>query len=177
MNVIETVWDLVMSLFSKKGISKRIHSNSSIYKQEYEAIEHINFTSIFATSLANKAVSDSAMAVKDAAGKDTRRTEWIADGLNKVWRKNKTVVSQALGKGGKVFVPYVQDGKVTRQSQLRIVRDGIVIMEDQISSLRRFKDDVREVAEGYECGVGLTKFNDIKEGDIFEAFIMEEYRD
>ena len=111
MNVIETVWDLVMSLFSKKGISKRIHSNSSIYKQEYEAIEHINFTSIFATALANKAVSDSTMAVKDAAGKDTRRTEWIADGLNKVWRKNKTVVSQALGKGGKVFVPYVQDGK------------------------------------------------------------------
>jgi len=54
------------------------------------------------------------------------------------------------------------------------VRDGIVIFEDKISSLRRFKDDVREVNEGYECGVGLDKFNDIKEGDILEAFIMEE---
>ena len=57
------------------------------------------------------------------------------------------------------------------------MRDGIVVAEDEISSLRRFKDDVKEVAEGYECGVGLEKFGDIKEGDIFEAFFMEEYRD
>ena len=69
---------------------------------------------------------------------------------------------------------YIQDGKITRQSQIRIVRDGIVIFEDKISSLRRFKDDVREVAEGYECGVGIEKFNDIREGDTLEAFIMEE---
>ena len=71
---------------------------------------------------------------------------------------------------------YVQDGKITRQSQIRIVRDGIVIFEDSISSLRRFKDDVREVATGYECGVGLDKFNDIKEGDVLEAFITEEVK-
>ena len=69
---------------------------------------------------------------------------------------------------------YVKDGKITRQSQIRVIRDGIVIFEDKISSLRRFKDDVREVADGYECGVGLEKFNDIKEGDMLEAFIMEE---
>ena len=69
---------------------------------------------------------------------------------------------------------YIQDGKITRQSQIRIVRDGIVIFEDKISSLRRFKDDVKEVAEGYECGVGIEKFNDIREGDTLEAFIMEE---
>ncbi|MDY3846315.1 MAG: translation initiation factor IF-2 [Eubacteriales bacterium] len=69
---------------------------------------------------------------------------------------------------------YILDGKVTRASSIRIVRDGIVIFEDKISSLRRFKDDVKEVAEGYECGVGLAKFNDIHEGDIFEAYIMEE---
>jgi translation initiation factor IF-2 len=55
-----------------------------------------------------------------------------------------------------------------------VVRDGIVIFEDKISSLKRFKDDVREVASGYECGVGLEKFNDIKVGDILEAFIMEQ---
>ena len=72
---------------------------------------------------------------------------------------------------------YVTDGKVTRACQIRIVRDGIVIAEDKIDSLRRFKDDVKEVAQGYECGIGLEKFSDIKEGDIFEAFIMEEYRD
>ena len=69
---------------------------------------------------------------------------------------------------------YIQDGKITRQSQIRVVRDGIVIFEDKISSLKRFKDDVREVASGYECGVGLEKFNDIKVGDVLEAFIMEQ---
>ncbi len=69
---------------------------------------------------------------------------------------------------------YVQDGKITRSSQIRIIRDGIVIFEDKIASLKRFKDDAKEVAAGYECGVGLDKFNDIKEGDILEAFVMEE---
>ena len=71
---------------------------------------------------------------------------------------------------------YVLDGKVTRNAQIRVVRDGIVITEDEIKSLRRFKDDVKEVATGYECGIGLVKFNDVKEGDIYEAFVMEEYR-
>ena len=60
---------------------------------------------------------------------------------------------------------------------MQCITDGIVITEDEIDSLRRFKDDVKEVAQGYECGIGLDKFSDIKEGDIFEAFIMEEYRD
>ena len=69
---------------------------------------------------------------------------------------------------------YIQDGKITRQSQIRVVRDGVVIFEDKISSLKRFKDDAREVASGYECGIGLEKFNDIKVGDILEAFIMEQ---
>jgi translation initiation factor IF-2 len=71
---------------------------------------------------------------------------------------------------------YVQDGKITRASQIRVVRDGIVVYEDKIASLRRFKDDVREVAQGYECGIGLEKFNDLKTGDILEAFIMEEVK-
>jgi translation initiation factor IF-2 len=71
---------------------------------------------------------------------------------------------------------YIKDGKIARNAKIRIVRDGIIIAEDEISSLKRFKDDVKEVAEGYECGVGLDKFNDIKEGDIFEAFIMEEVK-
>ncbi|HCH28948.1 MAG TPA: translation initiation factor IF-2, partial [Ruminococcaceae bacterium] len=70
---------------------------------------------------------------------------------------------------------YVTSGKVTRACKIRLVRDGIVITEDEIASLRRFKDDVKEVAQGYECGIGLEKFADIKEGDIFEAYIMEEY--
>ena len=82
-----------------------------------------------------------------------------------------------LSSAGKIAGSYVLEGKVQRNAQIRVVRDGIVITEDSISSLRRFKDDVREVATGFECGIGLEKFNDIKEGDIFEAFMMEEYRD
>ena len=78
---------------------------------------------------------------------------------------------------GTVAGCYVLEGKVARNAQLRLVRDGIVITEDTISSLKRFKDDVKEVAQGYECGIGLEKFNDIKEGDIFESFVMEEYKD
>lgn len=72
---------------------------------------------------------------------------------------------------------YVLDGKVSRSNQIRVVRDGIVINEDKIDSLKRFKDDVKEVAQGYECGITLEHFSDIKEGDIFEAFEMVEYRD
>ncbi len=71
---------------------------------------------------------------------------------------------------------YVQDGKITRACQIRVVRDGVVIFEDKIASLRRFKDDVKEVATGYECGIGLERFNDIKENDILEAFVMEEVK-
>ena len=69
---------------------------------------------------------------------------------------------------------YITDGKITRQSLIRVVRDGVIIFEDKIASLRRFKDDVKEVASGYECGVGLDKFNDIKENDVLEAYIMEQ---
>jgi len=72
---------------------------------------------------------------------------------------------------------YVQDGKVLRSNEIRVVRDGIVVNVDKIDSLRRFKDDVKEVASGYECGISLQHFSDIKEGDIFEAFMIEEYRD
>lgn len=82
-----------------------------------------------------------------------------------------------LSSSGMIAGSYVLDGKVTRNAQIRVVRDGIVIAEDAISSLKRFKDDVKEVAQGYECGIGLEKFNDLKEGDIFEAFVMEEYQD
>ena len=71
---------------------------------------------------------------------------------------------------------YVQDGKIQRAAQVRIVRDGIVIHEGILSSLKRFKDDVKEVASGYECGCGFENFNDIKEGDVFEAFVMEEIK-
>ena len=69
---------------------------------------------------------------------------------------------------------YVTEGKVTNNAKIRVIRDGIVIAEDEMESLRRFKDDVKEVASGYECGITLAKFHDIKEGDQFEAYTMKE---
>ena len=69
---------------------------------------------------------------------------------------------------------YVTDGKIARNAEVRLVRDGIVIHEGKVSSLKRFKDDVREVSQGYECGIGIKDYNDIKEGDVIECFRMEE---
>ncbi len=77
---------------------------------------------------------------------------------------------------GTIGGSYVLDGKISRNSQVRIVRDGIVIHEGVLSSLKRFKDDVKEVASGYECGIGIENYNDIKDGDIVESFIMEEIK-
>jgi len=75
---------------------------------------------------------------------------------------------------GTIAGAYVKDGKVARSAQVRVVRGGIVIHEGKIGSLKRFKDDAKEVASGYECGIGIENFNDIREGDIIEAFVMEQ---
>ncbi len=82
-----------------------------------------------------------------------------------------------LSSVGVVAGSYVLDGKVQRNGEVRVVRDGIIVAVDKIAGLRRFKDDVKEVAAGYECGITLEKFTDIKDGDIFEAFVTEEDRD
>ena len=78
---------------------------------------------------------------------------------------------------GTVAGCYVLEGKVCRNDLLRVVRDGIIIADDKMISLKRFKDDQKEVAQGYECGIGLEKFHDIREGDVYETYIIEEYRD
>jgi len=75
---------------------------------------------------------------------------------------------------GTIAGSYVIDGKITRDSQVRLIRNGVVVFEGEIAALKRFKDDVREVQQNYECGITIKDFNDIKEGDIIEAFIMEE---
>ncbi len=77
---------------------------------------------------------------------------------------------------GTIAGSYVLTGKITRNSSVRVLRNGIVITESTLASLKRFKDDAKEVAAGYECGLSVEKFNDIKEGDIIEAFIMEEVK-
>ncbi len=78
---------------------------------------------------------------------------------------------------GIVIGGHVVAGKITRNAQVRVVRDGIIVADDKIASLRRFKDDVKEVADGYDCGITLERFADIKQGDVLEAYEMEEYRD
>ena len=75
---------------------------------------------------------------------------------------------------GTIAGSYVTDGKITRNSSIRVLRSGVVIYEDKVSSLKRFKDDAREVLQSFECGIGLEKFNDIKVGDVLEAYTMEE---
>ncbi len=72
---------------------------------------------------------------------------------------------------------YVTDGKITRGASIRVLRDSVVVFEDKLASLKRFKDDVKEVAQNFECGMGLERFNDLKEGDVFEAFVMEEVKE
>ncbi|MEG0899351.1 MAG: translation initiation factor IF-2, partial [Oscillospiraceae bacterium] len=78
---------------------------------------------------------------------------------------------------GTVAGCYVTEGKIARNAKIRIVRDGIILSDDKLSTLKRFKDDVKEVAKGFECGMTLEKFKDVKEGDFFEAYIVEEYRE
>jgi len=79
-----------------------------------------------------------------------------------------------VSKVGTIAGGYVTDGKVTRDSGVRVIRDGVVIFEGELDTLKRFKDDVKEVARGYECGLTIKNYNDIKEGDVIEAFVMEE---
>ncbi|MGG4080730.1 translation initiation factor IF-2, partial [Geobacillus stearothermophilus] len=79
-----------------------------------------------------------------------------------------------VSKVGTIAGCYVTDGKITRDSKVRLIRQGIVVYEGEIDSLKRYKDDVREVAQGYECGLTIKNFNDIKEGDVIEAYVMQE---
>ena len=134
-----------------------------------------------------------AKAEAEQAGVEMRMYRVIYDAINDVSDAMKGMLAPkvrevALGEAqvrqvykissvGTVAGCRVTDGKITRDAQLRLVRDGIVICEDSIASLKRFKDDAKEVAEGFECGITLAKFQDIKEGDVFECFKMEEYRD
>ena len=134
-----------------------------------------------------------AKAEAEQAGVEMRMYRVIYDAINDVSDAMKGMLAPkvrevALGEAqvrqvykissvGTVSGCRVTSGKITRDAQLRLVRDGIVICEDSIASLKRFKDDAKEVAEGFECGITLAKFQDIKEGDVFECFKMEEYRD
>ncbi|MDD4510924.1 MAG: translation initiation factor IF-2, partial [Oscillospiraceae bacterium] len=90
------------------------------------------------------------------------------------WGRAEVRLVYKVTGSGTIAGSYVLDGKMSRSAQVRIVRDGVVIHEGILASLRRFKDDVKEVAAGYECGISIEKYSDIKEGDIIEAFMMEQ---
>jgi translation initiation factor IF-2 len=79
----------------------------------------------------------------------------------------------SISRVGTIAGSYVASGRITRGARVRVIRDGVVVHEGVVGSLRRFKEDVREVVEGFECGVGLERFNDIKEGDVLEVFAVE----
>lgn len=111
MNVFDKLWNYILNLFGKRPVDRKAEKSNSDYREKYEDVSKISFESILATSLSKRAVSDSTMTVKDGAGKDSRRSEWIAEGLKQVWSKNESIVAQALGKGGKVLIPYVVNGR------------------------------------------------------------------
>ena len=85
-------------------------------------------------------------------------------------------MANKVSKIGTIAGAYVTEGKVSRDGKVRVIRDSVVIYEGEIDTLRRFKDDVKEVQSGYECGMTVENFNDIKEGDVFEVYIMEEVK-
>ena len=111
MGLFTSIWKFVLSLFNKRSIDEFADRRDEHYKQRFENTARISFESIFANALAIKAVSDSGFSVKDSAGKDSRRSKWIEEGLKQIWKRNVAVVSQALGKGGKVLIPYVINGR------------------------------------------------------------------
>ena len=80
----------------------------------------------------------------------------------------------SVPKMGTVAGSAVTDGKISRNAHCRLIRDSIVVYQGKLGSLRRFKDDVKEVVQGYECGIGIEGYNDVKEGDVIEAYVLEE---
>ena len=111
MDILDMIGRIIRTLFGKKSVDEYEDQEDARNRYKYEDTKRVSFDAIFATSLANKAVNDSTMTVKDASGGVSRRSEWIADGLKSVWLKNGKVVSQALGKGGKILIPYVSNGR------------------------------------------------------------------
>ena len=130
-----------------KAMAERNHVDMRMYRVIYECMEEIE------------------AAMKGMLAPKYKEVELGTVEVRKVYK---------ISNVGVVAGCYVTEGKVTRSAQLRLVRDGIVIHEGEIASLQRFKDSVKEVTSGYECGITLEKFSDIKPGDIFECFEMQE---
>ena len=131
-------------------------------------IAEINNTDIRLYRVIYDAIEEIKSAMKGMLAPKTREVDLGRAEIRKVYK---------ISNVGTVTGCYVLDGKISRNCKIRLVRDGIIVADDEIKSLKRVKDDVKEVATGFECGISLTKFMDIKEGDILEAYVIEEYRD
>lgn len=192
--------DVQGSAEAVKASLEKISNDEVRVKVIHAGVGAINESDILLASTSNAIVvgfnvrpNDQAQAAAKRDKVDVRMYRVIYDAINDVSDAMKGMLAPkvrevALGEAqvrqvykissvGTVAGCRVTDGKITRDAQLRLVRDGIVICEDSIASLKRFKDDAKEVAAGFECGITLAKFQDIKEGDVFECFKMEEYRD
>lgn len=131
-------------------------------------IAEINKTDIRLYRVIYDAIEEIKSAMKGMLDPKTREVDLGRAEIRKIYK---------ISNIGIVAGCYVLEGKISRNNKIRVVRDGIIVADDEIKSIRRVKDDVKEVATGFECGIALEKFMDIKEGDILEGYIIEEYRD
>ena len=187
---VEAVKQSLTKLSNEEVVVKVIHGGVGAINESDVSLAATSNAIIIGFNVRPDAV---AKAEAEQAGVEMRMYRVIYDAINDVSDAMKGMLAPkvrevALGEAqvrqvykissvGTVSGCRVTSGKITRDAQLRLVRDGIVICEDAIASLKRFKDDAKEVAEGYECGITLQKFSDVKEGDVFECFKLEEYRD
>jgi len=183
---------------SKKSFEK-ISNEEVVVKAIHGSVGAITESDVMLASASNAIIigfnvrpATGAVSIAEREKVDMRTYRIIYEAIEDVEKAMKGMLSpefveEELGKAevrmpfkvpkvGMIAGSYVLEGKIQRNAKVRLVRDGIVIYEGEIDSLRRFKDDVKEVAAGYDCGIGLTNYNDIKEGDIIENYIIKEIK-
>ena len=163
-----------------KASLEKISNDEVRVRVIHTGVGAINESDILLASTSNAIVigfnvrpNDLAQAAAKRDNVDMRMYRVIYDAINEISDAMKGMLVSAIGT---IAGCYVKDGKITRDASVRVLRDNIVIHEGKLGSLQRFKDSVKEVAANYECGMSIEKFNDIKEGDIFECFVMEQIK-
>ena len=191
--------DVQGSAEAVKASLEKISNDEVRVKVIHAGVGAINESDILLASTSNAIVvgfnvrpNDQAMAAAKRDKVDMRMYRVIYDAINEISdamkgmlapKYREVIIGHAevrqtykVSSVGTIAGCYVKDGKITRDAQVRVLRDNIVIHEGVLGSLQRFKDSVKEVAQNYECGISIDKFNDIKEGDIFECFVMEQIK-
>ena len=192
--------DVQGSAEAVKASLEKISNEEVRVKVIHSAVGAINESDVLLASTANAIIigfnvrpNEMAQAAAKRDNVDMRMYRVIYDAINEITDAMKGMLAPKFREAiighaevrqtyhvssiGTIAGCYVKDGKITRDASVRVLRDNIVIHEGQLGSLQRFKDSVKEVAAGFECGTSIEKYNDIKEGDIFECFVMEEIRE